>query len=253
MREQLRLLEELQRYDARLQEFESSLKALPEKLQSMKNDLARVEGLLEKERQALAETEKWRRDQDQQLKADEAAIAKAKTKLQGVRTGKDYMAAQREIENTRKAVSDREEEILKLIEAIETSRKSIATHEADVVQLREHVAREEAATNEKVAELQQKAGAERAQRDVVAAKVSPNVIKRYGAIRIRRGLAVVPVVNGTCQGCHMTIPPQLYNTLQRGNSIETCPNCHRIVYWDQIMKDKELERGESGEPPPSAT
>jgi predicted nucleic acid-binding Zn-ribbon protein len=33
----------------------------------------------------------------------------------------------------------------------------------------------------------------------------------------------------------MNIPPQLFNMLQRGQSIETCPNCHRIVYWDRIM------------------
>jgi hypothetical protein len=50
-------------------------------------------------------------------------------------------------------------------------------------------------------------------------------------------LAVVSVRNGTCQGCNMNIPPQLYNVLQRGQTIETCPSCHRIIYWEEIMKD----------------
>ena len=67
--------------------------------------------------------------------------------------------------------------------------------------------------------------------------VKPEVLKRYGTIRMRRGLAVVSVRNGTCQGCNMNIPPQLYNTLQRGLSIETCPSCHRIIYWEDLMKD----------------
>ncbi len=253
MRDQLRLLEELQRFDARLQELEAGLKNLPEKLQAMKNDLAKVEALLEKERASLADTEKWRRDQELQLKTDEANIAKTKTKLQGVKTGKDYMAAQREMEASRKMISEREEEVLKLIEAIEVSKKSIAAHEQDVAQLREHVGKEEAIINAKLAELRGRADAERTQRDVIAAKVSPNVMKRYSTIRIRRGLAVVPVVNGTCMGCHMSIPPQLYNMLQRPNttSIETCPQCNRIIYWDQIMVDKQLERGEekTEEPP----
>ena len=246
MRDQLRLLEELQRYDARLQEFESALTTLPEKLRSMKNDLAKMEALLAREREGLAETEKFRRDQETQLKDSESNISKAKTKLQQVKTGKDYMAAQREIEATRKMMGDREEEILKLIEAIETGKKSVAAHEADVAQLAEHVAREEASTGEKIAEVGKKVAEERAQRDVVAARVKPEVLKRYSAIKIRRGLAVVPVVSGVCQGCQMKIPPQLFNMLQRPgtNTIETCPSCNRIIYWDEIMKDKQLERGE---------
>ena len=64
----------------------------------------------------------------------------------------------------------------------------------------------------------------------------------YGGERL--GLAVVPVVNGVCKGCHMAIPPQLYNIIQRGLSMETCPSCNRIIYWEELMKDKQLEEGE---------
>jgi len=34
----------------------------------------------------------------------------------------------------------------------------------------------------------------------------------------------------------MNVPPQLYHTLPRGNTLETCPYCHRIIYWEEIMK-----------------
>jgi predicted nucleic acid-binding Zn-ribbon protein len=245
LRQQLQLLEELQRYDARLQEYDAALKALPEKLQLLKNDLAKVEALLSRERASLAETEKFRRDLDMQLKTDESNIAKSKSKMSQVKTGKDYMAAQREVEATRKMASDREEELLKLIEAIEAGKKSIETHEKDVEELRAHVTSEEAAINAKLEEMRSKTSGERAERDAIAAKVRPDVLKRYGTIRIRRGLAVVPVIKGTCQGCHMSIPPQLFNLLQRGNTIETCPQCNRIIYWSEIMAEKKLERGEN--------
>jgi hypothetical protein len=69
--------------------------------------------------------------------------------------------------------------------------------------------------------------------------VRPDVLKRYGAIRMRRGLAVVAVRSGTCTGCNMNMPPQLYNTLQRGTSLETCPYCHRMIYWDELMKEQK--------------
>jgi predicted nucleic acid-binding Zn-ribbon protein len=245
MKDQLKLLEELQRHDARLQEVEAGLKTLPEKLQADRATLAQWEARVEKERQELAESEKFRRELELQLKTDEQNVAKAKTKMQAVKTGKDYMAAQREVEATRKMISDREEEILKLVDAIEATKKRIEAHEQDVAQLRELVAKQEEVTSAKLAELRAQADGARAAREEVAAKVQPAVLKRYGTIRIRRGLAVVPVKNGVCQGCHMAIPPQLYRTVQRAQTMETCPTCNRIIYWDQIMAEEKLERGES--------
>ena len=59
MRDQLKRLEELQAHDAKIQELENTLKAIPAKLAATQNDLVRVEGLLATERQALGETEKY--------------------------------------------------------------------------------------------------------------------------------------------------------------------------------------------------
>jgi uncharacterized protein len=245
LKDQLRLLEELQRHDAKLQEDEAALKALPEKLKALKDDLGKVEALLLRERQGLADTEKFRRDLEGQVKDTEGGILKAKSKLAQVKGGKDFNAAQREVEATRKMVSDREEELLKLLQAIETTKKSIAIHEGEVNELREVYAREEQATEAKMAEVRARMDAARAGREEAAARVQPAVLKKYSTIRMKRGLAVVPASRGTCHGCHMAIPPQLFNILQRGKTIETCPSCSRIVYWEEIMKDKELERGEA--------
>ena len=60
-------------------------------------------------------------------------------------------------------------------------------------------------------------------REAANSPVDPDVLKRYGTIRMRRGLAVVSVRNGTCTGCNMNLPPQLFNQLQRGTSLRGCP------------------------------
>ena len=118
------------------------------------------------------------------------------------------------------------------------------TGAADVGLVKVVVAKEEAITNGKMDDLRGKIAGEKNGRDTSAGRVDPNVLKKYSAIRMRRGLAVVPVVKGTCQGCHMKIPPQLFIMLQRGTAIETCPTCARIIYWDEIMKEVQLEQGE---------
>ena len=110
MRDQLRRLEELQSHDARIQELENSLKAIPAKLAATQADLARVEALLSTERQALGETEKYYGEQKGLLTEDEIQVAGAKHKLAQAKNSKEYMAAQREIEQRREALTAREGE-----------------------------------------------------------------------------------------------------------------------------------------------
>jgi uncharacterized protein len=237
LRDQLKRLEDLQRHDAKIQELENALKAIPAKLAATQNDLARVETLLNSERTQLSDTERYYGDQKGQLQQEEEQVTGAKHKLAQAKNSKEYMAAQRETETRREGVASRETEIAKLVEAIEAKKKILQERANDVQAVRDTVQKDVDAAQARMAEIQGKIGELRGERDRLAGEVRPEILKRYGGIRIRRGLAVVSVRNGTCQGCNMNIPPQLYIVLQRGTTIETCPSCHRIIYWEEIMKD----------------
>jgi len=237
VRDQLKRLEDLQAHDARIQELETSLKAIPAKLAATQNDLARVEGLLATERQALAETERYYGEQKGLLTEDEIQVAGAKHKLSQAKNSKEYMAAQREIDQRREGLTAREGEIAKLVDAVESKKKLLGERAKDVEDLKTSIDKDSEAARARMAEIEAKIAELRAERQKVAAQVKPEVLKRYSSIRMRRGLAVVSVRNGTCQGCNMNIPPQLYNVIQRGQTIETCPSCHRIIYWEDLMKD----------------
>ncbi|RMH44102.1 MAG: hypothetical protein D6689_03300 [Deltaproteobacteria bacterium] len=238
MKDQLRLLIELQRFDARIQELHQSMRALPEKLAPAKRDLEKLEAMLQNERDELERTETWRRDQEFILKQEEEAIKKAKAKLQASSSAKEFAAANRELEAKRKSMSEREEELLKVIDAIETSRKTLAEHEADVQKLRDTVAAEEAEIADKVAELQKQVDALQSDRDAVATKIDAAWRKRYEAVVQRRGIAIVPIADGACSGCHMRVPPQLANVLARAESLESCPSCHRLLYSPDLLPEQ---------------
>jgi predicted nucleic acid-binding Zn-ribbon protein len=245
LKDQLLLLTELQRHDARIQELEGMLKAFPTKLEAMNLDLKKVEGMLERERAQLTETESWRKRQEDEMKSEEARAIAAKQRSAAVKNAKEYMANERELQATRKSAQEREEEVLKLVEAVESAKKSIAQHEADFEALKLHVAGEDKTAREKMGEIEKQIADERKLRDVAAQRVRPDVLKKYSTIRMRRGLAMAPVKNGTCQGCNMNIPPQLFNLLQRGDSIELCGNCNRIIYWDKLLENPD---GAAAEP-----
>jgi predicted nucleic acid-binding Zn-ribbon protein len=237
LRDQLKRLEELQSHDAKIQELESSLRAIPMKLAATQNDLARVEGLLSTERQALTDTERYYSEQKGLMTDDEVQVAGAKHKLAQAKNSKEYMAAQREIEQRREALVTREGEITKLNDAVDAKKKLLSDRAGDVEALKASIAKDSDAAQARMSEIEAKIAELRVERDKLATEVKPDVLKRYSNIRMRRGLAVVSVRNGTCQGCNMNIPPQLYNVIQRGQTVETCPSCHRIIYWEEIMKD----------------
>jgi predicted nucleic acid-binding Zn-ribbon protein len=59
-----------------------------------------------------------------------------------------------------------------------------------------------------------------------------NFVTLYNRVYSRRNCrAVVPIVDGICQECHISIPPQMYNELQKNDELMTCPHCDRIIYW----------------------
>jgi predicted nucleic acid-binding Zn-ribbon protein len=73
----------------------------------------------------------------------------------------------------------------------------------------------------------------RLDRDQMAHGIERALLQRYEMIFSRRGgVAVAEAKGGTCQGCRMRLPPQLYNELQRHEQIHYCPNCQRILYWE---------------------
>jgi len=252
LRDQLKRLEELQTHDAKIQELESSLKAIPMKLAAMQSDLARVEALLAGERTALGESEKYYGEQKSLLTDDEVQVAGAKHKLAQAKNSKEYMAAQREIEQRREGLSAREGEIGKLVEAVDAKKKLLAERANDVESLKQSIANDGEAAKVRMSEIEAKIAELRGERDKLAGEVKPEVLKRYSSIRMRRGLAVVSVRNGTCQGCNMNIPPQLFNVLQRGQTIEICPSCSRIIYWEELMKDEPASASPTAPAPPSA-
>lgn len=244
MKEQLLLLLELQKIDARVFELKASINSLPTKLEPAQKDLARLEAMLQVERDRVAETEAWRAEQEQLVANDQEALKKAKAKVQLAKTSKDFAASNREVDNKRRSISEREDEVLKVIEAMETSRAEIAAHEKDVEALRSSLADEATKIQATVSELEAEAAEHSKGRGTLVSQIEPKLLKRYDKTMRRKGVAVVPVIDGTCQGCHMAVPPQLNNILAQGESIEHCPRCQRLLYrqdWFEAEVGTEAE------------
>lgn len=58
--------------------------------------------------------------------------------------------------------------------------------------------------------------------------LEPNVRSRYKRLSGSRARFVVPVINGTCFGCFVSIPTALSG--ERNEELRFCDNCGRFLY-----------------------
>jgi hypothetical protein len=235
VREQLVVLLQLQSTDVKVRELEASAAQLPAKLDPLRRDLAKLQGMLDVERAKLAETDAWRKEQSSSIDRENESLRAAKSKLQASKNSKEFNAASREVENKRKSISDREVELKKMVEASASSNTQLEGRDKDVGGLRTQLTESEAAMADQLAAIHADLAAARAERDAARAQVEKSWLKTYDSLAAKRGYAVAPVVKGTCQGCHMALPPQLNNILARMESIETCPRCGRLVYRKELL------------------
>jgi predicted nucleic acid-binding Zn-ribbon protein len=236
VREQLVLLLQLQQSDVKVRELETAATQLPARLDPLRRDLAKLQGMLDAERSKLDETNAWRKAQQELIDREREALKLAQSKFQASKNTKEFNASSREVENKRKAISDRESELRKVNEAAAQSTAQLQTRDKDVEALRTELASSEAAMADQLASLKAQLAEAIATRDTARVQVQPQWIKIYDAVAAKRGYAVAPVVKGVCQGCHMALPPQLSNVLARMESIETCPRCSRLIYRKELLE-----------------
>ena len=236
MREQLVLLLQLQQSDVKVRELQTAATQLPGRLDPLRRDLAKLQGMLDAERDKLNETNAWRKSQQEFIDREREALKIAQNKFQASKNTKEFNAASREVENKRKAIADREVELRKVNEAAVQSTAQLESRGKDVDALRSELTSSEDAMSGQLhglrAQLAEAVGA----RDAARAQVEMQWLKIYDALAAKRGYAVAPVVKGVCQGCHMALPPQLSNVLARMESIETCPRCGRLIYRRELLE-----------------
>ena len=234
MKKQLELLVKLQSCDSTIQNAQRIQENHPRMISQLEDTLAREREELRTQEKLLDDTKKKRIRKEQELALDEERVQKAKQKLTAVKTNKEYQAALKEIELIEHVNAGIEEEILAIMEETDNLTRKRA-------ELEEHFRRKAKDTEESkgVLEKQLAACTQEIEENVrlkstFIVQIQTEVLELYHKIKQKRPeLTVVAVENSCCQGCHMNIPPQLFNDIKKCQKIITCPHCNRILFWEK--------------------
>ncbi len=231
LREKLKALEELQHIDLEMNDIQAGLAALPARRAGVEGAVEIARKAWEQEQARLDANERERRQLESLLTMERDKVKKWEGRLGEIRTPREYAALSREIDIAKKTNDGQSEQVRELIAQAGEVRKALEAKEEELSE-RESAAQAEVEEIEKTkAAADEKLGALEARRAEAVKQVDPGLLSKYENIKRRRaGVAIAQVVGMTCKGCHRNVPPQLAITLQKANSIETCPNCHRIIY-----------------------
>lgn len=230
MRKNLKMLDELQEIDLKIDGFKGEKEALLAEAAALDAKVAELLSAIAEKKGELAALEEEKQKLEESIAVEMENIARAEAHQKEIKTQKEYQAVSKEIATAKKLKAELDEQILQKIGQADALKADIASLEDNQTELAGNVAAEKVVVQENIARLEEGIAQDFAAREEVVKVLPPMMLKRYGRLREqRRGIAVVEARDGSCLGCNMQLPPQLYNSLFRGDEIITCPHCQRVL------------------------
>jgi predicted nucleic acid-binding Zn-ribbon protein len=243
---QIEQLVELQKVDDQIHAIRKELIDAPKEIE----DLKQAFELLEEERASVQDKLEHLREQEKRLhmdiEDDVTRIKKSKSKLMLVGNSKEYQAMMREMDSLEKMNRDREEDKKRMADELNSQTVAYDLAEERYSKLKKELAEKEAGLAERTEKAQNELKLLDIKRRDAIKLVPMPVLSRYEFIRERLSYPViVPVNSGICSGCNISIPPQGFIELQKGKQILSCPNCQRLIYWDEYFQSADVQEAEA--------
>jgi predicted nucleic acid-binding Zn-ribbon protein len=147
----------------------------------------------------------------------------------------------REMDNLEKTNRMREEEKMALEEDLDSQNTYLSTIQSAVQGLEEEIQKLRQNMEVQLQESQGRLQELQTDRKEATKDIPKPILSRYEFIRSRlSNPVIVGVEEGICTGCHISIPPQTFIELQKGEQILSCPNCQRLIFWRNHFVQEEI-------------
>ncbi len=236
--DQIRSLEQLAAIDAELRTLGEEIEKERSTLSTLRDNLKRLDDALAVERETLNRLDKTRNEFVNEVRSMSQQIDQSRDKLGRSRTERESNAAQREIEELRKLLKDREEELGKVTAESDAVRQRVEATEAEAKGVQDQLGSSEGEISSRLKAVEEVHRAKSVEREGAVKALPPQLFRRYDMVRQKRGSGIAQTTDGTCTACNMSLPPQLFHRLRREPLIEQCPSCNRIIYFAALVKSE---------------
>ena len=234
MQSDINLLLKLQVIDYDLGELERSKEYIPDMMENLKREIKESDEIFRSTEKELSESQVIQKNLELEMGSKQEELKKLQGQMMSIKTNKEYDALISQIDNVKEAISERETQVLELIEKIEKlggniediKRKSQETHEQNEKQL--------AILQEKMDSVGTKISIKEDERLRLTVQVPKRTMSVYERVRKNRGGdVVVTVKKRACGACYKALPPHRIQEIKRDDQIITCDNCGRMLIWHE--------------------
>jgi len=224
----------LQETDEKIVAFQREEEELPREIQEREKSVELLEDERDQIQTSLSELEKQISDLNIELEEVKEHQRRCQARALAVKTQREYQAVQRESEIAKKRRGELDAQIKEFLEEKKIIEDSSLEVESRIGDQTKTLKKERSETDNRLKKIQGERENLEKTREVEASLIDPVLLGKYQKVFQRyRGKGVVRVSGGVCNGCFMTIPPQLYNQVLAQGGVHQCPNCGRIIYVEQ--------------------
>jgi hypothetical protein len=238
----------LQRIDDEIVHLQQVIEEAPQRVAAKEQQLQVQKDQQQELEEKITVLKEQEKKLNKEIDEDNAKIKKSKNKLMMVENSREYHAMMREMDNLEKTNRMREEEKMALEEDLESQntyftsiQSTVQELEKEILELRQNMEIQLQEAQDRLEELQ-------TDRKEATKEIPKPILSRYEFIRSRlSNPVIVGVEEGICTGCHISIPPQTFIELQKGEQILSCPNCQRLIFWrNHFVQEEVAAREEAG-------
>lgn len=233
-KKQIKILIELQRVDSKLSELYKKKQEMPLELESFRAKVEEEKQKLQNIEETIKNIRLKIKEKELELHTAEEGVRKLQQQLLLVKTNKEYKSLLNEIGGKKADNSLIEDNILDFMENLDEAELNFNKEKGNLKVVEKELQEEEKRTEKEIEQVEVEIKKTKIEREEVAAQVNPQVLSIYSRLlKSKGGIAIVPVLDNACGGCHLSLRAQTVNEIKRANSLVTCERCSRILYLDE--------------------
>ena len=240
-KEQIVSLVNLQRIEIEISSIKAKISNVDQRFEKLDESLRNFKQVIDEQESVINELNQKYRNYETDVRMNLDRIKKSEAKLSSVKTNKEYQALLKEIDDIKEKNSKLEDVMIEFLDRIEIAENTLNAKMVEYAELQSRLNNEKETIQKETETGKRQLEQLDVELNAVVAGIDEGLLAIYNKTKSLQsnGIAIVAVKNAICQGCNVNIPPQMYNELQRGDSLKKCPICDRIIYWKEENKRSE--------------
>ena len=230
LKEQLNKLRQLQEVDTQIYKLCEEKKAMPQEMELLQSAFNAKKASMAAAEKIFLDAQKEKKERELEFASKEEAAKKLQSQLYQLKTNKEYNTMLQQIQDAKADASMIEDKILEAMDKIDAAKKTVDAEKEKLQQEEQVFKGERARIETRIKEMDEKLALLDNERKHLLPGIDHKVLHDYERIlKNREGLAIVCVKGSSCSGCNMKVPPQVINSIQMYEHVQTCEVCNRIL------------------------